>query len=276
MLEIVVENENETLPAITFNYDNLIAELQPKLDNYKNMLVLKEDLALAKKDRANLNNLAKAINAKKIEVKNKCLEPYANFEKQIKTILGMIDEASNAIDVQVKRIEQEEKDSKRIMYEQYYYNAVTAADLANIIPFEKVFNAKWLNTTAKKESVFKEIDNIVAGIAEDIAVINELDSEFYLELMSVYSNTLSIPEVFKKKKELQEKKEMLNIATLKLDNSTVIEYNRSTSSVHKMAEEVQGKTLIELTDISAQQFSELLIYMFNHNINYKILNGGYQ
>ena len=53
---------------ILFNYEELKSELAEKLEKYNRMVVTEDGLAAAKKDRAALNKLLKALDDKRIEV----------------------------------------------------------------------------------------------------------------------------------------------------------------------------------------------------------------
>ena len=60
----------KALEPVKFNYEELKKELTEKVENYKNLVYTEENINMAKKDRANLNKLKKAINDEKIRVKN--------------------------------------------------------------------------------------------------------------------------------------------------------------------------------------------------------------
>ena len=64
-----------------------------------------EGIKESKADKAKLNYLKAALEDKRKEVKKQCLQPYENFEKNIKELVALIDAPIRAIDSQLKEIE---------------------------------------------------------------------------------------------------------------------------------------------------------------------------
>ena len=69
-MEFKMLTDLSVLPQkIEFNFEELKADLIPKLDYYKNLVVSEDGIKEAKADKANLNKLAKAIDDKRKEVR---------------------------------------------------------------------------------------------------------------------------------------------------------------------------------------------------------------
>ena len=217
-MELIIENEEMNVPAISFgNYEAIVAELKPKLDDYKNLIVQKDDLTKAKLDRASLNKLAKAINDKKIEIKKKCLEPCAVFEEQAKGIMAMINEASSAIDGQIKRIEDEEKEERKAELEEYYI-AASPQKVSSNIPFDGILISTWLNKTANKNATLKAIDEAVDKLESDINLIEEIGGDFQEEILAVYRQTFSLTDALREANRMKGIKEKI-VSTLPKEKS---------------------------------------------------------
>lgn len=275
-MELIINNEIRKFPEITFNYDQIVSELTPKLEKYKNMVYTDETIALAKKDKAMLNNLAKAVNTKKIEIKNRCLEPYVKFEVQIKNIIGMIEEASGIIDKQVKAYDDELR-NKKLDYINKYFNE-TAAALQGILQFEKILNPKWLNVTFKMNSIKAEIDDIVKRTEADLALIDGLKSEFETELKTVYLSSLDISAVLLKKNELDTAKEKWSSVNPRgdvLNRETIIPmdkespYKETETNQNEAEESTELITLsFKVIDVTPKQLAGLKEYMQINRIKY--------
>jgi hypothetical protein len=192
---------------ITFNYSELKAELADKLVKYKGTTYDDSAISLAKKDKAGLNKLRKAIEDKRKEIKNQCLEPYSQFEMQVKDIVNMIDKPILEIDSQIKTYEEKVKAEKQAEIEIYFNEAV--GDLSNILKFERIFDSRWLNTTYSIKSIKEEIDESIKRVDADLEVIKGLNSEFSTELMSEYLSTFDLSAVLRRKSLLEERKEAL-------------------------------------------------------------------
>ena len=94
---------------IEWNYEALKTELLSKLEDYKHLQYTAEQITMAKADRANLNNLKKALSDERIRRKKEFLEPFETFEKQVKELCNLIDEPVQLIDTQIKEVEEKEK-----------------------------------------------------------------------------------------------------------------------------------------------------------------------
>ena len=70
------------IPSIPeFNFDELKAELQEKTTKYENMLYNDNEITQAKKDRADLNKLKKAINDGRIQKEKEYMAPTTSTAK---------------------------------------------------------------------------------------------------------------------------------------------------------------------------------------------------
>jgi len=158
------------------------------------------DVEQAKKDRAVLNSASKELNAKRLELERKFMEPFEEFKKIIKETTGMIDLASSKIDAIVKSAEEEEKKRKMAEIEKIY--AETGLD---VVPLAKIFDQRWLNRTKKLSEVAEEIADRKIKILNDLKIINSLpDKE---EVLAYYLDTLDIGAAMDLAQRLKENRE---------------------------------------------------------------------
>lgn len=119
-MELQLRYTDLSIPCAIANLEALKAELQPKLDFYKSLVVTEDGIKAAKEDKAKLNKLKKAIDEQRIAVKKKCLEPYETLEKECKEVEKPILEAVKAIDDQIKVFDEEEKNRKLLKLKQLF------------------------------------------------------------------------------------------------------------------------------------------------------------
>lgn len=166
-IEILAPTKAEPLPAVRWNYEQLKAQLSEALESYKGRVYTDETIVLAKKDRANLNKLADAIDGKRKEMKSMYLQPYEEFERQAKELTAMVKEQSAAIDAQVKAYEEQRRQDKQAKIMELYSSMI--GELAALVPYERLHNPKWLNVTASmgaiSEDMGRKIDKIAAGLS---------------------------------------------------------------------------------------------------------------
>lgn len=203
-MELVIYSpaQEEFLQAIEFNYEEIKQELAIRLEKYQDLVYTEETLKEARADRAALNKFKNAIETRRKEIKKACLKPYEDFEVKIKDIVSMIDEPIEAIDKQVKAYEEIRKEEKLDGIKQFYADKV--ADLAELVPFDKIFNPRWLNVTYKEADIHKEITDLFAKVEDDLKAITELRSKYELQIIKAYLNDFDLTAALQEKKHLEE------------------------------------------------------------------------
>lgn len=203
-MELVIYSpaQEDFLQAIEFNYLEIKQELAIRLEKYQDLVYTEETLKEARADRAALNKFKNAIETRRKEIKKACLKPYEDFEVKIKDIVSMIDEPIEAIDKQVKAYEEIRKEEKLDGIKQFYADKV--ADLAELVPFDKIFNPRWLNVTYKEADIHKEITDLFIKVEDDLKVIAELQSEHELQIKDVYLQDFDLTAALQEKNRLEE------------------------------------------------------------------------
>ena len=218
-LRIISPQENGFVQEIKWNNEELKTAITKKMEDYKGLVFTEETIADGKKDRADLNKLRGAIDNERKRIKKMCMEPYNKFEKEVKEVLGLVDEQINAIDVQIKEVEQIKKEEKRKAVRELF-------DSIGFQPFvtvDMIWDEKWLNASVSLSKVEGQMKEIMYKIGEEIGTIHSLP-EFSFEAMEVYKKTLDLTQAIKKGQELadiQKRKE--EAERLKKEQETVQE-----------------------------------------------------
>lgn len=185
----------KALEPVKFNYEELKKELTEKVENYKNLVYTEENINMAKKDRANLSKLKKAINDEKIRVKNTLLAPYTDFESKCKELIEIVDVSVENVDRQVKAFEDEEKRAKREEIQKYFNEHV--GHFKDVIIFENVFEDRWLNKTTAMKTVQADIEHIFSRATSDLTVIESTvsDKEIQKQCIAFYFKNITNPSI---------------------------------------------------------------------------------
>lgn len=185
----------KALEPVKFNYEELKKELTEKVENYKNLVYTEENINMAKKDRANLNKLKKAINDEKIRVKNTLLAPYTDFESKCKELIKIVDTSVENVDRQVKAFEDEEKRTKTEEIQKYFNEHVGI--FKDIIVFENIFEDRWLNKTTAMKTVQADIEHIFSRATSDLTVIESTvpDKEIQKQCIAFYFKNITNPSI---------------------------------------------------------------------------------
>ena len=181
--------EQETLfpQRISFNYEELKVEITEKAELYKNMVYTDANIIEAKADRAKLNKFKEAIDQKRKEVKKQCLEPYNEFEKQIKELISIIDEPVKLIDGQVRAYEDKQKTEKAEKIRDLF----ESCDPVEWLTLDKILDPKWLNASVSMKRIQEVMTDRLRQIQQDVLTLSKLP-EFSFEAIEIYKETLDI------------------------------------------------------------------------------------
>lgn len=188
-IQIYTPTQAQPLPPVEWNYEEIKAWLSVSLAKYEGLVYDECRMNDAKKDRAQLNKVAQAIDGKRKEMRQLYLAPYDSFEAQAKELVNMVKLQSGKIDAQVKAYEAQKKEEKRQMIEAELY-APMIGNLAELVPYNRLHEARWLNVTCSvatiSEELGRKIDGIVHGL-DSIKMMN-LDPEMMAHATDVFLN----------------------------------------------------------------------------------------
>lgn len=196
-LRIISPQENGFVQEIEWNNEELKTAIAKKMEDYKGLVFTEETIADGKKDRADLNKLRGAIDNERKRIKKMCMEPYDKFEKEVKEVLGLVDEQINAIDVQIKEVEQIKREEKRKTVQELF----ESIGFQKFVTLEMIWDEKWLNASVSLSKVENQMKETMYRIGEDVGTISGLP-EFSFEAMEVYKKTLDLTQAIKKGQEL--------------------------------------------------------------------------
>lgn len=175
---------------IVFNYEELKEALTTALADYKGRIYTEDTVGEAKKDKAKLNNLKKALSDERISRKKDFMKPFETFEAQVKDLCGMIDEATSGIDSQLEIYEQNRITEKRKAIKSMFAEIASGYDI-NFITLDKIYNPKWENKTTTDKTIAIEITAVFDKAINDLAIISKLPS-YSFEATEVYKSTLDL------------------------------------------------------------------------------------
>ncbi|MBS6723694.1 MAG: DUF1351 domain-containing protein [Clostridiales bacterium] len=201
-LKIYNPQEDGFLQSIDWNFEDLRAEIAQKSNEYMNLVYNDDQIKEAKKDRASLNKLISALEAKRKEIKKQVMIPYEDFKKKEKELVGIIRQAVDNIDSQIKGYEEGLRQEKLKKVKEIYKEAI--GDLDRTVPLERIFKDSWLNASTTLKSIKEEIAAIYAKVDADLKVINKESSTYSYEMKEEYLKTFDLSAAMAKKQELEE------------------------------------------------------------------------
>lgn len=204
---LINPTEDGFLRVIKWNKEELEAAVQQKIANYENVVYTEDNMKQAKADRAELNGLIKDIEDRRKIVKKIINEPYIVFEEELKHILALIQEQVGLIDRQVKAFEDQQKEEKKSKIRAAYDEVI--GDLESVLPFDKVFDSRYLNQTYKLATAQVDIKSKVEKVRTDLETIDSLESKYKLNAKDVYIKTLDLSKALAENKRLSDLEEKL-------------------------------------------------------------------
>lgn len=208
--------DQKALPEpITFNYEELKAELMKQAHDYEVAVYTEDMMKQAKADRSKLNALKKALNDERLRREREWMEPFQTFKNQINEIIAIIDKPAAIIDKQVKEYEERVKAEKKASIQEYFDTEVTHPEWLSL---EKIFDSRWLNASMSMAKVKEAITDAMAKVINDCLVIDSLP-EFAFEAKEIYKESLDLgramaegkrlADIQRKKKQEEEMKQLL-------------------------------------------------------------------
>lgn len=189
-LKIINPNEDGFLKKIEWNFEEIKSEVAAKIEEYKTLVYNDDNIKIAKTDIATLRKFYKALDDKRKDIKKKCLEPYECFEKEMKEVLGLVNEPILLIDKQIKEVEEIKKQEKRNKIKEFYEENI--GSLKQLLPLESIFKAEYMNVTKPMKSIQEEIKAKIEKVADDLKTIEELHTKYELQIKDYYIRTLDL------------------------------------------------------------------------------------
>lgn len=204
---LINPTEDGFLRVIKWNKEELEAAVRQKIASYENVVYTEDNLKQAKADRAELNKLTKAIEERRKMVKKIINEPYDIFESELKEILALIQKPVKIIDKQVKAFEDQQKEEKKKSIQAVYDEVI--GDLAEVLPFDRVFDSRYLNQTYKLITAQADVKAKIEKVRTDLETIDSLESKYKLNAKDVYIKTLDLSKALAENKRLSDLEEKL-------------------------------------------------------------------
>lgn len=203
-LELVVSEK--TLGSLTTNAKQIRDVVKENLPKYDISNYTEDNIDQAKKDKASLNNAAKALTAKRIEIEKEFMKPFGEFKEIVTETVQLISQCSAKIDTVVKQSEQIYKDKKKESITLYFDE-----NNANLVDLKKVFKEAWLNKSVSLKAVCTDVDLVLKSIDQDIETLRTFCADFDV-LRTYYMDTLNITNTVQYANRLKEQRERARVA----------------------------------------------------------------
>ena len=245
-LTLVMQTPVESLTPAMLSWNNreLMEAVDRTLDRYKGIVYDDEHIGEAKSDRARLNAFVKALNDERIRIGRVYSAPYEKFKSEVDEVLRRVRDTISEIDGQVKSYETAKQEAKQAQIKEYFDSVI--GDLADLIPYEKIHQAKWLNASTGMKSIKADIDKAIENANSSLNTIEALHSEDEATIKAVYFRTLDLGAAIMENDRLQS--ERRRVAEMEAQRAA-----QKAQEAQKEAERANTAANAETRDAEARQ-----------------------
>ena len=221
LLKVDIEGIQIVQGSIEFNdYKRIKEEAEALAEQIKTVDVNEENVKASKKLLAVVNRRLKELEDTRIGIKKTLLEPYQNFEEQVKEIVGIVKEADAEVREQVKLLEEFDRIEKEDAIKEIWKKRIVHYSFGSLIPFEDFACPKHFNKTTSIDVVEKEMVAFLEHVQKDMNVINSMDNSkqivsAYLGRYDLAEAIAIVTEQINRDKEIEKKTKALEKAKAK-------------------------------------------------------------
>ena len=259
---------------ITWNYDEIKAELTEKIQKYETLAYTEDQIQEAKKDRAALNKLKSALNEERLRREREYMKPFQVFKDQVNEIREIIDKPIKIIDEQLEGYEEDRKRKKREEIGAYWAQETTHPDW---ITLPLIFQDKWLNASYSMTQIKKDIDSKVGQINYDMETL-EMLPEYSFEAVEIYKTTLDMNKAIaegqrlsdiQKRKEEAEKAEKELMAKVEEEEAEAIMADMEAEASPAPEQKEEKKMMVRFeVELTVDQAKELRAFFQKRGIRF--------
>ena len=235
-INLLVEQKNGSIET---NSEEIKAALAAKMEEYKGMVFTAESQPEAKRTVASLRKLKKAMSDRRIEIKKKFMEPYTNFEAQVKELDKLIDEPIDFISGQIEEFERRRVEAKKAMICEIYTGIMAEhGTVMEYLPLDRIYDSRWENSTTTQKAITEAITAHVEHVEKDLDTIRAMESEFEDKGLAKYKATLELSDAIATMNQYQKQKEEI------LRRQAEEEQRKAEEEARRAAEEEQRKAAL--------------------------------
>ncbi len=197
--------------APVFNFSEIKAEISEKVQKYETLVYTDEQIRDAKKDRAALNKLKKALNDERLKREREFIQPFIEFKAQVAELVNIIDKPIALIDAQVKEYDEKRKREKQMEIGNLWDEMPNKPEWLQL---KQIFEDSWLNATEKLSSIKDRLSGWIARANEDIKTLESMP-DIDIEAIDTYKITLDLNRAIAEGKRIADMRKRREEAELK-------------------------------------------------------------
>ena len=206
--ELVVRKGSIEFPQ----YELLKSQVVNLSEHLLSVEVTPDNLRVSKQLLAAINKEVRKLHDEKMRVKRTTLEPYTDFENQVKDITGIVKDAEETIRNQVRELEEQERQAKKELIESIFNKRMKHYDFEELMGFDKFLKPTHLNKSMGINNIEQDMVKWLTKTEQNLDLIKSLDYSFeiigeYQRSQDVASSIKSVQDRHKAIQEMERKAE---------------------------------------------------------------------
>lgn len=182
--------------SIIFPQYDLIKSQATNLANHLQQVeVTQENLQRSKQLLAAVNKEVRKLHDERIKIKRTVLEPYDEFETQIKEITAIVKDSDDLIRNQVRELEEQERQAKKEHIHSIFNKRMKQYDFGELMNFDKFIKPTHLNKSTSMTKIETEMVQWLTKVETDLDLIKSMDYSF--EIIGEYQRTQDVASSIK-------------------------------------------------------------------------------
>ena len=205
-----------------YNYDEILRQAIEIAELIKTVEVDENSIKGTKKLLASVNGKVNELEQERIRIKKELLQPYLEFEKQIKSITSVVKESDNELRSKVRELEQQDRDSKYLIVRNMYNKRMERyPDLQPISP-DMFITQKHLNKTVTLNQIELELVQWLEQRQREIALLAITEGASVYTYYKTLDLVASLPV---KEQMVDTPKKSVEYLTIQVDADRIAEVN---------------------------------------------------
>lgn len=201
-LMIYSPDENERLPEIQWNFEEIKRYAAEKAAWYQNIAYTDADTKEMKSDKAEINKFINALEDARKQKKKEYMAPYEVFEGQVKEALLPLRKTVALITEKIDEVEEQYREARKAKMEEFYYKYV--GDLQPMVPFQKTIKEEFYKRAFTDKKLEQAYSCFFERLREDIKGLDQLPEKFRDKALLKYMEEFSLSAALQEGKRLEE------------------------------------------------------------------------
>ena len=194
--------ENERLPEIQWNFEEIKKYAAEKAAWYQSIAYTDADTKEMKNDKAEINKFITALEDVRKQKKKEYLAPYEVFEGQIKETLLPLRKTVSLITEKLDEVEEQYRETRKAKMEEFYYKYV--GDLQPMVPFQKTIKEEFYKRSFTDKKLEQAYSCFFERLREDMKGLDQLPEKFRDKALLKYMEEFSLSAALQEGKRLEE------------------------------------------------------------------------